>query len=214
MICEHCRQEFTLQGAYRRKYCSPQCKNLAGARLRAARNATRSERRCYRCGEMKPTEDFSGLTHSYCRSCSNTYQRERSMALPMEQRRAAARRHRERQRADPVAVATLNAKRRRYRFALTDEQFSTLLAQQGGACAICHATEPDGRGAWHVDHDHACCPPYSKGGKTKTCGRCIRGLLCTRCNVGLGNYRHDPKLLIAAAEYLARYQTTVEIART
>jgi hypothetical protein len=30
----------------------------------------------------------------------------------------------------------------------------------------------------------------------------------------LGNYRHEAKLLIAAAEYLARYQTTVEIART
>jgi len=214
MICEYCHQEFTPQGAYRRKYCSPQHKNLAGARLRAARNAEQSERRCYRCHEVKPAGDFPGRTHSYCRTCYNAYQRERSAALPLEQRRAPARRHRERQRADPVAVAAINAGRRRYKFALTDEQFAALLAQQGGGCAICRASEPGGRGTWHVDHDHTCCPPYSKGGKAKTCGRCVRGLLCSRCNVGLGNFRHDPQFLIAAVQYLAGSQAANEIART
>jgi hypothetical protein len=160
---------------------------------------------------MKTIEDFPGRTHSYCRSCSNAYQREYTANLPIEERRAKRRHSYERERADP---ATFNARRRQYRWGLTGEQMAALIAQQGGGCAICHATEPGGRGAWHVDHDHTCCPPYSKGGKTSTCGRCIRGLLCTRCNVGMGHYRHDPKLLIAAAEYLARYQTTNEISRT
>lgn len=34
------------------------------------------------------------------------------------------------------------------------------------------------------------------------CGRCIRGLLCSRCNVGLGNFRDRPDLLLKAVEYL------------
>jgi hypothetical protein len=31
----------------------------------------------------------------------------------------------------------------------------------------------------------------------------VRGLLCHNCNVGIGNLRHDPKIIMAAAEYLA-----------
>lgn len=212
MICEYCREEFTPQGAYRRKYCSPKHKNLAGAKQRAARNVTLTERRCYRCNEVKPTAEFgSGGTHAYCKGCYNAWQREHAASLPIEQRQAKRRRSYDREHADPAAF---NARRRRWRWGLTDEQMAALLARQDGCCSICRATEPGGRGTWHVDHDHTCCPPYSKGGKAKTCGRCIRGLLCTRCNVGLGNYRHDPDRLIAAAAYLARYRTTNEIART
>lgn len=41
----------------------------------------------------------------------------------------------------------------------------------------------------HIDHNHNCCP------KPPLCGKCIRGLLCSRCNLVLGLLNEDPKLL-------------------
>ena len=70
---------------------------------------------------------------------------------------------------------------------LTTKEHDQLLADQGGKCAICGATEPAST-TWHVDHDH------------KT-GR-IRGLLCLHCNVGLGHFKDSETNLIAAAKYL------------
>lgn len=74
-------------------------------------------------------------------------------------------------------------------YGITPEQFAERLAAQDGRCAICRTDTPGGKGDWHVDHDHAS-------------GR-IRGLLCHRCNLLLGNAGDDPARLQAAITYLA-----------
>lgn len=68
------------------------------------------------------------------------------------------------------------------RHGMTKQTFAELVAVQGDKCANpgCDATEPGGRGEWHIDHDHNCCP------KKWSCGKCVRGLLCHNCNIGLG----------------------------
>ena len=76
-------------------------------------------------------------------------------------------------------------------------RYAEMLTSQGGVCAICNQPEADGR-ALAVDHDHGCCPE-------DVCGQCVRGLLCTACNHGLGKFRDDPELLRAALAYLERY---------
>lgn len=76
----------------------------------------------------------------------------------------------------------------RLKYGITQEQYDEMVRRQNGLCAICeHAPIQK---VLVVDHDH----------KTGV----IRGLLCDACNVGLGRFGDDPKLLRAALRYLER----------
>jgi hypothetical protein len=71
------------------------------------------------------------------------------------------------------------------KYAVDPVDIHKLLLAQGGTCAICH--KPPYKKKLAVDHNHLT-------GK-------IRGLLCTRCNIGIG-YLATPELLELAANYL------------
>ena len=68
------------------------------------------------------------------------------------------------------------------RYKITPEQFEVIFESQGRKCAVCASDSPNARinGSWSVDHDHSCC----RG--EKTCGKCIRGILCSGCNIRIG----------------------------
>jgi hypothetical protein len=84
---------------------------------------------------------------------------------------------------------------------ITVEQYDALFKQQEGLCAICR--KPSER-VLAVDHDHNCCPG------TRSCGKCIRGLLCWKCNSLLGNAGDDIQILKRASEYLSANKTNME----
>ncbi|MGA5420221.1 endonuclease VII domain-containing protein [Streptomyces lavendulocolor] len=84
-------------------------------------------------------------------------------------------------------------------YKLPPGRYAEMLASQGGTCAICGRPDGEGR-ALSVDHDHGCCPDGDR-----TCGKCVRGLVCGACNHGLGKFRDSPELLRAAAAYLERH---------
>jgi len=65
---------------------------------------------------------------------------------------------------------------RRTAHGLTAVERDALFEMQGGACAVCRR----GGIPLEVDHDHTHCP-----GPTG-CRQCVRGLICGRCNSGLG----------------------------
>jgi hypothetical protein len=85
---------------------------------------------------------------------------------------------------------------RKYRLAsygLTQATFDQILEAQDNACGMCH--EPFEAGQLiHVDHDHGCCEE-----KNRSCGDCVRGLLCHACNIALG---HIERRYAMASAYL------------
>lgn len=81
-------------------------------------------------------------------------------------------------------------------FKMSVEEYFRRLAEQKGVCAVCYKDSGDRRLC--VDHDHACCPGDN------SCGKCIRGLLCSNCNTALGMVNDDSAVLLRAIEYLNR----------
>lgn len=95
--------------------------------------------------------------------------------------------------------ATANGKnhnvlgQKKHRYGMSREQFFRFFAESGSRCAICRRPlrwrgERYAKDVGHVDHDHA----------TKR----VRGLLCPRCNLGLGHFDDSSERLFAAAVYL------------
>lgn len=97
----------------------------------------------------------------------------------------------------PCASALSHEARLLATYNITADQYRALLESQDGKCFICR-TRPR-RARLAVDHDHKCC---KAGG---SCGKCVRGLLCKRCNRNLlGSAHDDPAVLRRAADYLER----------
>jgi len=87
-------------------------------------------------------------------------------------------------------------------YKVSPSDYAAMLSAQGGGCAGCGATSGVNGTRLAVDHDHSCCPG------AKSCGRCVRGLLCTDCNQTLGKMKDDPAALLRLAEYLTAHRGT------
>ncbi len=88
-----------------------------------------------------------------------------------------------------------NKQRRRWivtrcKYGVTESTFNSMLTSQDGRCAICDVefTKAQKR-LPHIDHCH-------------DTGR-VRGLLCHKCNAGIGFLQHSPKILVDAIIYLS-----------
>jgi hypothetical protein len=69
------------------------------------------------------------------------------------------------------------------RYGIGAAEVDAMVEAQGGVCALCRERTPQ-----HVDHDHL----------TNT----VRGVLCSCCNQGLGNFRDSIGTMRAAIDYL------------
>jgi hypothetical protein len=81
--------------------------------------------------------------------------------------------------------------RRFSRHNMSREKYDEMIARHNGKCWVCKERE-----AVNIDHDHSCCSG------TWSCGKCIRGVLCNRCNTALGLMQDDKKILSKAISYL------------
>jgi hypothetical protein len=84
----------------------------------------------------------------------------------------------------------------KYNYGITIQEFDRILIEQGGVCAICGKSEDmllNGTPTrLSVDHNHST-------GK-------VRGILCRKCNVGIGYFNDDVSLLERAYKYLSKFQ--------
>lgn len=139
---------------------------------------------CPRCNRWVSSEGFfacstsSDLLQSMCKQCDKS---------------TAAKRH-----AKDPSARQRNALLRRYEMTL--ESFQKKLEEQGHTCAICGTSEPGAR-AWQVDHNHSHHPEEPQRG----CLECVRGILCWRCNITLGQVGEDISVLSFMIDYLREY---------
>jgi len=131
------------------------------------------------------------IKHSHAsREEKNKQQRERYHNDPI---------YREKRKAE-VRKTDKNTKREhhlRYEFGISTSIYNDILAEQYGVCAICGAKYSDKKNRrLHVDHDHV----TDK----------VRGLLCSNCNTGLGNFKDNPELLQLAIDYLLKFKSVDE----
>jgi hypothetical protein len=84
------------------------------------------------------------------------------------------------------------AQERRRRYTVSPQKYQEMAIAQGGLCLICQKPEITIRlgktRQLSVDHNHAT--------------QQVRGLLCAKCNQGLGLFKDDPARLLAASNYL------------
>ena len=73
-------------------------------------------------------------------------------------------------------------------YGISHQDYLDMLEAQNGRCKICGTDAPNGIGSFHVDHCHI----TNK----------VRGLLCHKCNVGLGHFNDNISILSAAILYL------------
>lgn len=78
-------------------------------------------------------------------------------------------------------------------YGISKADFDRMLEEQRGCCAICKTDDWKGKhGSPCVDHCHA--------------SNRVRALLCSECNLAIGQMRDDAERLRAAADYLDFYK--------
>ena len=108
-------------------------------------------------------------------------------------------------RESPESRKKSNRKYQISSYGLTQELFDLLLEAQQNACGMYHDPFEDGQ-LINVDHYHACCR-----GKNRSCGECIRGLLCHTCNIALGQDNRDRELEVMTVDIGAGQETSLPV---
>jgi hypothetical protein len=159
-------------------------------------------KRCTKCGELKPRTEFyaekacrDGL-RGECKACFAARakvwygkNREKAIANAAAWRKANLERARATRRArSPLIRERTRDQHLRRTFGISSEEYDSMLARQGGVCAVCRQP-PKADESFHVDHHD------ERGG--------IRGVLCVRCNNALGQLREDVDVAERAVDYLA-----------
>ena len=146
------------------------------------------KRRCVKCHKDKDDREFyrrdTGILRRECKICAHKRGAEWAKA------------NRDRKNKTSREWAAKNKNYRRIKtligHGLTQEEYEKLFQKQNGLCAICRNQEDPAykKKYLSIDHDH-------KSG-------IVRGLLCHKCNIGIGMFEDDPDRMASALKYLKK----------
>ena len=154
---------------------------------------------CTCCNQSLPISDFSKRADSptgYAYHCK-----------PCKQKKAKSfyDKNREKKREQDKLWYKNNSETIRKRqveriYGITFDEYTELLKDQKGGCAICSVPL---KTHWGVESEYE----VAKVDHCHTTGK-VRGLLCNKCNVSLGNLNDDIELFKNAINYLEKYNET------
>jgi hypothetical protein len=157
-----------------------------------------STKQCGKCKEVKigylfglSSRGKTGLS-SGCRECESSKKRNLDYKPTSTQAKQYKENHKLTGKRSDLRPLT--------RKSLSDDAYEDMLILQEFRCGICRRHQNEFSKTFATDHDHRCCP-----GKV-SCGKCLRGLLCNRCNPGIGIFNDDVEILQNAIDYLNRYK--------
>lgn len=176
-VCTRCGKKFAKLGGRILDYCSQCARHVADGRP-----AQRDEALSYARAKQKNAPEG----RRWCSGCQK-YRLHKFFAQSAGVYRS---------RCKPCAREQSRARLVVKNFNITPEQYLAIKELQGGKCFICQIATGATK-ALSVDHDHACCALPGK-----SCGSCVRGLLCSTCNNILGFARDQPWLFFRAVTYL------------
>jgi len=146
---------------------------------------------CKKCQMIKSLDEFYisskskkvGKLHprSYCRPCDN--ERHRNYVEKNKEKINSARRKKYHLNTGPVRE---QGYRRKYKIDI--KEYDILFENQKGCCAICGLHQSMFERRFDIDHNHETMK--------------IRGLLCIRCNRGIGLMQDSVEILMKAVNYL------------
>lgn len=141
---------------------------------------------CKQCGNDEWYEHKAGLVCAPCKREKNRSWYASNPGKNAEYARRWAQKNRARVRESHLLRT----------YGLTQEDYDHMLESQGGVCAICKRTSTRNLA---VDHDRSCCSG------DKSCGKCVRALLCPRCNTCLGAINDNLEVLESMRRYLLQH---------
>ena len=148
---------------------------------------------CIKCNTEKDSSEFAyngsnkgDGRRARCKCCENKSQAEWRVSNPeriKEYWRRASKKHYEKN------YLARNLSRRANLYGISKDEIAALYVLCDSKCRICGRPEKDRKnGVLHIDHCH-------KSGR-------VRGLLCYRCNIGIGMFDDNKDLMASAITYL------------
>lgn len=149
-----------------------------------------TSRDCTKCGDHKPLTEFYRQRRgrygrmAWCKICMGRA-KEEWVKNNKEQKVARDKIWRDN---NPEKVAAYRLKTN-YNLSVAQR------AEMGDVCWVCGDSADV-----VIDHDHSCCAGE------RSCGGCVRGLLCRKCNLAIGHFGDDIEKLVSAIYYLEVFE--------